>query len=257
LKYRLFLALALFILIVPGLLIVNGCSSPELPDESNKAAIIDQLSRSEPNQDFIAKATAALQNNGFEVDYYQGEEITVDLYRKLPALGYRLIVFRAHSGLMGNGRKADQKTCLFTNQLYNQTAEIRDQLSNRLVKAGTDENPPVFGINADFVGKSMKAEFSRTVVIMMGCSSLESSDMAQSFIQKGASVYTGWNESVGLAYVEDVTLTLLAKFFSPEVSIEAAVNATMREKGPDAESGAELKYYPETGGTTTLTGLLY
>jgi hypothetical protein len=257
LKYRLFLSLALFILIVPGLLIVNGCSSPELQNESNKAAIIDQLSGSEPNQAFITKTTAVLKNNGFEVDYYQGEKITVDLYRKLPALGYRLIIFRAHSGLMGNGRKTDQKTCLFTNQLYSQTAEIGDQLVNRLVKAGTDENPPVFGINADFVGKSMQVGFRHTAVIMMGCSSLESSDMAKSFIQKGASVYTGWNDSVGLSYVEDVTLTLLTKFFSPEVSIEAAVNATMQEKGPDAESGAELKYYPETGGTTTLAGLMY
>jgi hypothetical protein len=253
-RQRIILALALCILSAPGLFLYSGCSSPELPVEA-KAAIIDQLNPSEPDPAFVNRATAILQDNGFKVDYYQGDQITVDLYRRLPALGYGIVIFRAHSGLLGTGEKRIQKTCLFTNQLYSRTAEMGDQLSDRLVKARNDEDPPIFGIGADFVGKSMRSGFNRTAIIMMGCSSLENDDLARAFIEKGASVYTGWNASVGLNYVEDVTLALLDNL-SDNVSLESAVKAAMQEKGPDSLSGAKLEYYPEKGGAITLAWLL-
>jgi hypothetical protein len=234
-----------------------GCSSPRQPEKVDKAAVIDQLSLSDPNPSFIEKTVTALQNQGLTVDYFQGEEISLDLYRDLPAGGYRLIVFRVHSGLLGHGRKSDQHTCLFTNQLYHQKSEIGEQLANRVVKSGVGDQPPVFGINADFISGSLRSEFHHTAIVMMGCSSLDSDDMARAFIQKGASIYTGWDESVGLGYVEDATLTLLAKLFNPEVSVETAVRETMQEKGADIESGSVLKYYPETIRTKPLCGLIY
>jgi hypothetical protein len=234
-----------------------GCTSPRPPEKGNKAAIIDQLSLFDPNPSFIQKTVIALQNQGLTVDYFQGKEISLDLYRNLPAGGYRLIVFRAHSGLLGNGRKSDQHTCLFTNQIYNRMSEIREQLANRVVKSAVDDKPPVFGINADFISGSLRSEFHHTAIVMMGCSSLDSEDMARAFVQKGASIYTGWDESVGLGYVEVATLTLLAKLFNTEVPVETAVRETMQEKGPDSQSGSELKYYPEICGTKTLSGLIY
>lgn len=254
-RFRAISALALLVLIAPGLFLFSGCTSPVIPVEA-KAAIIDQLDPADPNPAFIAKAITILQNNGFKTDYYEGSQVTLDLYRRLPALGYRILIFRAHSGLLGNGTKASQKTCLFTNQPYSQTAEIGDQLSNRLVKACVNENPPVFGIGADFVTNSLRARFNRTAVIMMGCSSLESNDLARSFIDRGASVYTGWNASVGLIYVEEATLVLLDKMFQNSLPVESALMATIQEKGTDPKSGAELKYYTESGANKTLTELL-
>jgi hypothetical protein len=48
----------------------------------------------------VGNVTKELEDYGFEVDVYQGDNITVDFYRRLPTYGYRLIVFRAHSGLL-------------------------------------------------------------------------------------------------------------------------------------------------------------
>lgn len=43
---------------------------------------------------------ADLEAAGFKVDIYEGKEVSVNFYRELPKYGYRLIIFRAHSGLM-------------------------------------------------------------------------------------------------------------------------------------------------------------
>lgn len=253
---RLILALAGCILLLLGLLAFGGCSSPEVRNTAdNKAAIIDQLNPSEPNPDFVTRATANLENHGFEVDYFSGEAVTLDLYRQLPVSDYSLIIFRAHSGLLGNGSKANQETCLFSNQLYSQTSELIDQLFGRVVTARVDNEQPLFGVNADFVRGSLHGQFKDTTIIMMGCSSLEKDDLAQAFIEKGAAAYCGWNTEVMLNYDEDVTLKLLAGILELD-SLEVAVNITMQGKGPDPQTGAALKYFPESAGNHTLTGLL-
>jgi hypothetical protein len=238
---RVMLALALYSLLLPGLTVFSGCSSPDVQANTEiKAAIIDQLNPSLPDPVFVTRAAAVLENNGFKVDYFSGEAVTLEFYRQLPAARYSLILFRAHSGLLGNGTKADQKTCLFTNQPYSQTGEWTDQLFDRVVKAGVDNGPALFGIGADFVRHSMKGQFKNTNVIMMGCSSFGKDDMAQAFIGKGAAAYCGWSTEVNLKYDEDVTLKLLNSIFELK-SAEAAVTSVMQEKGPDPETGARLK----------------
>ena len=261
-KRNFYVALATLILALPGFLF-GGCSVPSLKVEANKAAIVDQLYTLEPNQAFIDKATGDLENSGFQVDIYRGDQITVDFYRSLPTLGYKLIIFRSHSGLqtgtlhLEGGDQPVHRTYLFTNEPYSTTAHVGDQLSDRLAKARIDDSHPwVFGISADFVRRSMQGNFDHTFVIMMGCSTLDIDDLAQSFVERGASAYTGWDASVGLDYVDNVTLTLLEKLFSHEVSVQAAVTDTMQEKTTDPNWGAKLKYYPDPSGTKTLTDLL-
>jgi len=72
------------------------------PDNVGKprAVIVDQLSSFRENEAFITEVTGELEDYGFEVDLYQGDNITVDFYRQLPTHGYKLIIFRAHSGLL-------------------------------------------------------------------------------------------------------------------------------------------------------------
>src|SRR3990172_2975137 len=66
--------------------------------ETKTAVIVDQLSLTAPGPEFVRAATATLERAGYEVDYFPGEQVTVDLYRGLPKRGYDLIVLRAHSG---------------------------------------------------------------------------------------------------------------------------------------------------------------
>jgi hypothetical protein len=250
-------SLALVVLIAAGLMLNSGCSSAPEPAGEPTAAIVDQLYNLEPNQPLIDDATTALQGYGLAVDYFQGDQVTVDFYRVLPARGYKLIIFRAHSGLLGSSGNTIPKTCLFSAELYSERTHISEQMTDQLAKARIDENHPwVFAVGADFVNQSMAEKFDRTVILMMGCSTLYMTDLAQAFIEKGASAFLGWDATVGLTYVDGITPVLLKKLLSDQVSLAQAVTETLKEKGPDPDFGASLKYYPSSSGEKTLSDLL-
>ncbi len=239
--------------------VINQPSSNSLGEP--RAAVVDQLYSLQPNQAFIDETTGILQAYGFEVDIYQGNEVTVDLYGRLPSYGYELIIFRAHAGLLGHQEDSEivvtPATSLFTNEPYSETKHISEQLNGELARARVAEGyPVVFAIGARFTKHSMKGQFDNTVVIMMGCRCLCLTDLAQAFIDKGASSYLAWDGLVGLDYVDDATITLIEKLCSEELTIEAAVAETMAEKGPDPNYGAVLGYYPSQSGNETLEQLI-
>ena len=168
----------------------NEPANPDNPGEL-KAAIIDQLYSLQPNEAFVSEVTKELEDYGFEeVDIYRGDDVTVELYKKLPSYGYKLIIFRAHSGLLASKGETIERTCLFTNEPYSEREHVPEQLSDQLAKARIDEHHPwVFGIGDEFVSRNMEGNFDNTVVMMMGCSCLYLDDLAQAFIDKGASAY--------------------------------------------------------------------
>jgi len=210
-----------------------------------KAAIVDQLSGFQENEAFITNVTSELENYGFEVDLYQGDNITVDFYRGLSGRGYKLIVFRAHSGILGEDEEVHYKTTLFTNENYSTTSHVTEQLDDRLVMASVGEGSPmVFGIPPEFISESMTKKFDNTVIIMMGCSGIYLTDLAEAFIGKGASAYLAWDASVELDYVDEATPYLIGQLCSENATIKEAVDSTMNVIGPDPKHGADLNYYP-------------
>jgi hypothetical protein len=256
-----FVCLAIALGIVAVVIFVRSSPSNKPTDSSQpselRAAIVDQLHSLQPNEAFINEVTKELEDYGFEVDLYQGDEVTVDFYRQLPGYGHELIIFRAHSGLIGSKGERIERTCLFTNEPYSETKHVAEQLSDQLAKARIDEyHPWVFGIGDEFVTQSMEGEFDNTVIIMMGCSCLYLEDLAQAFIDKGASAYLAWVATVDLDYVDDAALSLVENLCTRELTIRKAVAETMAEKGPDPHYGAVLKYYPADSGSRTIGELL-
>jgi hypothetical protein len=210
-----------------------------------RAVIVDQLSSIQKNDAFVTNVTWELEEYGFEVDLYQGVSITVDFYRQLAARGYRLIIFRAHSGLLAENEVTQDRTVLFTNEEYNQLDYWDDQLRDRLVMARvSDRYPMVFGIPPKFITESMQGRFDDAVVIMMGCSGLFMRDLAEAFVDKGASIYVAWNGSVELYYVDEATAYLVRQLCSGNMTVKEAIASTMDVIGPDPEHKAGLDYYP-------------
>jgi hypothetical protein len=228
--------------------------------EGLKAVIVDQLSSLRENKAFTAAVTEELENYGFEVDLYQWDEVDVDLYRRLGTRGYRLIIFRAHSGLLAENEVTQDRTVLFTNEEYSQLKYYTEQLGDQLVMARVGEGyPMVFGIPPRFISEIMEGRFDDTVVIMMGCSGLFVRDLAEAFVDKGASVYIGWNGSVELYYIDEATPYLVRQLCSGNLTIEEAVDSTMDAIGPDPEHKAGLEYYPthpSDSGDKTLRELI-
>jgi len=226
------------------------------PQKQARAAIVDQLSVLNTNSVFLEQLTQELNGYGLEVDIFKGEEITVEFYRELPTLDYQLIIFRAHSGLLSSEEGVVRVTTLFTNEPYSEVKHIGEQLANRVAKAriGKD-HPMIFSIKDSFVRKSMENSFDNTVIIMMGCSCIAIQDLAEAFMDKGASIYLAWDATVGLGYVDRATIYLFQQLCSQNLLVVDAVNATMDEIGADPLFGARLRYFPKKNGANTLAQL--
>jgi hypothetical protein len=247
-------AVTIIFILATALILMNGCAKSVPPPAGElKALIIDQLSLSEPNQAFADQTSQLLTQSGYKVDLYKGDEVNVDFLRGISEKGYRLIVFRAHAGLLGSGGKAIPKTCIFTNEGYSTSKHVSEQLSEKLAKARLNPNTPwVFAVGADFIRNSLSTHFNGTTVIMMGCSTLYIDDLAKSFVDKGALAYLGWDASIGADYVDNATSILLNRLLVDKQTVSSAVNSTLKETGPDPDFGGILKFYPPEMGNRKI-----
>ena len=260
LPWFLWLAIGLAIVAVVALVRIFPANETAGLNDSGelKAVIIDQLyAFDQPNQEFVREITDTLESYGFKVDLYQGDEVTVDLYRKLPKHGYKLIILRTHSGIIEGVVSAREKTSLFTSEHYSRTKYVKEQLSEELAKTTVSEGSPFyFAIDSKFITNRMEGQFNDTVLIISGCSCLYLHDLAQAFTDRSASACLAWDGAVRLDYVDDATVALIENLCIEGLTIDEAVAKTMEVKGPDPEWGAVLKYYPTESGNKTITELI-
>lgn len=224
--------------LVPGT--AGGNSAP-------RAAIVDQLQLTSPNPQFVAEAVRTLEEHGYQVDYYPGKAVTVDLYRELPKRGYDLLILRVHStAQVSRGDEEVKSVSLFTNQPYSQSGYYDEQAAGRIgfanYKDGDGEQ--YFGVTSSFITDSMKGNFHNTTVVMMGCEGLVNEKAAQAFIEKGATAFVGWDGLVSAEHTDEATLKLLRHMVAERASPEEAIARTMAEVGPDPDFGSQLLAWP-------------
>jgi hypothetical protein len=221
---------------------------PENPNPELKAAIVDQLSLTYPNQTFIEAATSILKQVGYSVDYYRGEEVTVEFYTNLPTHNYELIILRVHSTASGlsQGQFVTVPVFLFTSEIYSTTRHVSEQLSDEVFRAAynTPGSKDYFAIGPNFVLGAMAGGFKNTTIIMMGCEGLKNTETAEAFIERGAKAYIGWNGSVPASHTDQATTCLLKHLITQKEAIKQAVENTMKEVGPDPVHNSLLTYYP-------------
>ena len=226
------------------------------PDQTQiKAAIVDQLSITQPNQTFIDEATAILEKASFNVDVYNWTSITVDFYSDLPSKDYKLIIFRTHSGILMNATGhpiPGNPVFLFTAEEYNPNRHTWLLLTDQVAPANPwDIQKFYFAVSPKFIRESMNGRFQDTMIIIAGCHGLYSTTLAEALIERGASVVISWDKGVLALYMDRATILLLNKLLTENKTVAQAVEETMKTIGPDPHEGALLQYYPtERGGYT-------
>ena len=206
--------------------------SDRMAQSTPRAAIVDQASLTRPNQEFVALATAILETAGYQVDVYSGSEITVEFYKDLATHGYRLIVFRTHSSDV----KPTGEIGLFTSELYREDQWVLEQVRGRLAYGHTipdAQGPSYFAIVPAFIREEMRGRFNDTLLIIGGCKTLASPQLAEAFLDRGASAVVGWDDVVDLAHNDRGVLRLLLAIVGEKMSVEEAVRRTMIDIGPD------------------------
>jgi hypothetical protein len=218
---------------------------PENANSQFKAVIVDHLSLTFPNQNFMETVADLLVNAGYTVDYFSGEKVTVEFYRSLPTRGYDIAVLRVHSAVAFGAHEVD----LFTSEPYSERKYVYEQLTDQVSQAIIQmSSVNTFGITSKFVRLSMKGKFNNSVIIMMGCNGLTYTDMAEAFVNKGAKAYIGWNASVTTNRTDTATISLLQHLIVQKETVKRAVENTMKEVGPDPTHNSVLGYYPVKSG---------
>ena len=233
---------------VGGAILSSGGGEPSDP-RPNTAVIVDQLSLTAPNPGFVRSATDTLEEAGYSVDYFPGDEVTVDFYRDLQTAGYKLIIFRTHSSrIVGEWRgNLYAQTAFFTSEPYDRTKYIEEQEEGRLAQVAADEDSPVyFGVGAEFVRSSMRGNFEGSTVIMMGCNGILADTTAQSFLDRGAVAAVTWDKEVSAVHTDAATDRVLELLTLQGMTPEEAVAQASIDVGPDPVFGAKLRVL--TGG---------
>jgi hypothetical protein len=225
--------------------VLNHASSNQAV--SFKAAIIDQLSGTIPDPSFNDNAKNLLLGAGYAVDYYSPDQVTVDFFRSLPSKGYGLIIIRAHS----TGWIPGDPVAIFTSEPYIQSSYLYEQLTDQLGNGRLDNDKTYFEISAKFVQDAMQGRFPNSIIVMMGCTGLKNSDMAQAFVSRGAGVYVSWDKAVSKDRTDGATLDLLRSLVGGR-TVRDAVTSTMGILGPDTVYGSQLAFYPNDKGGLVL-----
>ena len=228
------LSIGFGVLIISGSIAYKTFFQDQATKFSLKAAIVDQLYVHFPNATFISRATNLLTNAGFSVSYFSSESVNVSFYRNLVQGDYGIIIFRAHSAIRVNASIVD----LFTSEVYREDGypEYSGLLSKAeyLVPLGQETGQFYFAITPDFVERF--GRFPKSIIIAMGCSSLNVTAMAQAFINKGAKAYVGWTNVVLPNDTDYETSRFLKMFLGENRTLASSVAITSSHNYYDPEA---------------------
>jgi len=216
---------------------IQDLQQNQLDDGLLNAALVDALNSKSPNLNFTATLRETLQQEGFEVDVYPGEDVTVDFLKKF-ACGYELVILRMHSALSNNN-----ELYLFTAEPYSAGKYVQEQYF-RLVKEAypTEDSQSVFAVNWGFIKRLMPGKFNGTLVVVMGCDGANDPWIAEEFMNQGAVGYVGWNGLVLLSHSDRAVLYLIQALYVDKLSLENAVEKTNSLVGVDPQWGSILNY---------------
>lgn len=172
-----------------------------LPGKS--AVIVDQLFEENTDFGFVERACGLLNENGYDVVVFRGEEVTLGLFYDTD-WDMDIIVLRMHSGVF------DNRTWLFTHEEYDPSMHVIEQLS-RDVNIGRCESIdyPVFTLSSSFFRRNIM--FHGGLVIVMGCIGLDEADLGIALVESGAGIVVGWNGAITVEETDEAVTAFLER----------------------------------------------
>ena len=224
-----------------------------MDSSSPKAVIIDQLHNDLPSESFQNNVTKFLKDAGYKVDLFNTDEITVDFYKKLPTMNYEYIVIRTHG--LGEGM-VDNSASLFTGEKYSKHKYIKEQFLGHIgqgipVLYGAFKNleedevldKTYYVVGSKFVEEFMVGEFPNSTIILAGCETAKDSNLANSFLKRGAKEVIGWTGLVNSERNDLDVLNLVNKTLVYDMEINDAISLVMKEHDLRFSGDTNLVYF--------------
>jgi hypothetical protein len=230
--------------LVPLLTTVSDCSGASsngtAASNAKSVTLIDQLSTQYPNPAFSQNISETAKKAGYDFEYYDSSNTTLDFFVNLPSYVDSILILRTHGAQLA----ATDPAAIVTSSDYSESQHVLDQLSGNLI--GAEVNGTVyFALAPGFISDSMCGHFPGTVIMTMYCWGGQYwgpyDQMAAAFLGKGASAYIGWNNVVTV-YHSDLVFESLVKLLLEGKTVENATQSTMTSIGQD-QYGAKLVNY--------------
>lgn len=183
--------------------------------DRGEIAVVDQFYSHSSN--FSDEVKDLFSDKGVKVDVF--ENITVDLYRELPTMGYKVIIFRVHSASgadLVNGSKIIGSP-IYTNEKYESSKYPVLQSKNYLVPAVAQDwyrnkEMRVFAVMPKFIATKTEGEFNNTLIVFDSCDVVKPENdykLFQAFYEKGAGAVIGWKGLITINQGDEGTLKLM------------------------------------------------
>jgi hypothetical protein len=226
---------------------IFALQSSEIPFSTN-AIIIDQLAQDAPNATFVAEATRILESRGFSVKY-KNKSLDVEFFKKLAVDNYGIIVLRVHSAMREDNSTVD----LFTSEEW-----VPNKYLGDLVVPGNYSYRPgklYCAITSNFILR-LEGRFPKSIVIAMGCWSLNKASLAEAFISKGAKAYVGWTDMIFPDDTDSCTITFLERLLLfQNMTLEGSI-ANLERTYPEYGITTRMAFHPLEAGDLTISDLL-
>jgi len=225
---------------------IFAMQSLDIPFSTN-AIIIDQLAQDASNATFVAEATRILESKGFSVKY-KNRSLDVDFFKKLAVDNYGIIILRTHSAMREDNSTVD----LFTSEEW-----VPNKYPTDLVVPGNYSYRPeklYCAITSNFI-LSLEGRFPKSIVIAMGCWSLNKKPLAEAFISKGAKAYVGWTDIIFPDDTDSCTITFLERLLIQNKTLEDAI-ANLEHMYREYGRITQMVFHPPEARTLTISDLL-
>jgi len=202
-------------------------------NHSGKSAlIIDSINQ----EDFKTKSIDLFSSNGYSVEYYSGEEVSVEFLKNVPT-GYDLYVFRVHSTCI------NKRTWIFSGENYQANSYPILQIAELIHKAKpSQESGYLFAVSPEFIQEYNKDGFKDGIVLMMGCEGLCINDLAEAFCEEGASIYVSWDGNVCLKHTDRAFLSIIESICTRKSTVIEALEYAQKQVGNDPVYHSSLNY---------------
>ena len=200
------------------------------------AVIIDPIN---DKSGFTSKSTQLLTENGYKVTVVSGGNVTIQYLKNLPE-NHDIYIFRVHSTCINN------RTWIFSGEKYRTESYPLMQLADLVHKAKPSlESSYYFAVSPELIQQYNPDGFKNSIILMMGCEGLSSTDLAEAFCREGASTYVSWDGNVCLEHTDTAFLALLESICIENVSITESLSVVYSKIGNDPVYRSTLKAYPE------------
>ena len=165
---------------------------------------------------------AILNNLGYETRRYKNSEVTIDLMKTLNQYGIIFISTHGGKGLLTNN------IYIATGQKINPRILNLDWNQLRLkigVITPPDSTESYFAINNWFIDDF---SYPNSLVIINACDSFKTSSLADAFLNSGAAVYFGWDDTSNVFFNEQATKMLFNLLKEPDATIYEAYTTPLQ-----------------------------